>query len=240
MQKPLWTDSLRRKKIIRNNWAIPTTTRRSLSSSASPGRSRSLVLSLHDINHEIRITAVNMNVTVEISMRKCFYSVKEDKRGFIELGNQLTFLVVMKSTSLFFPLALPGDDFQWPSTKPYFLIFSLTNLWYKKAAPLNWGRTNHATNTSFSSYQNGILQEGEIQPRIIIDLNWNDCQCSIFFFFCFSWDHTILRQVGGASPWEWGTSIWSSKQATAHHLPLLSSLWLLRTHTYSKIKPYNN
>lgn len=40
---------------------------------------------------------------------------------------------------------------------PYFLNCSLTTLLYMKAAPLNCGKTNHATNISFAVYHIGIL-----------------------------------------------------------------------------------
>ena len=69
---------------------------------------------------------------------------------------KLTFLGVMKSTNLFFPF--PLGDLWWEACPLYFLICSLTNLSYKKAAPLNCGRTSHATNTNFTSYHIGILQ----------------------------------------------------------------------------------
>lgn len=68
--------------------------------------------------------------------------------------HELTFLGLMKSTNF---LVLPL--FLWSLAVIYFLICALTNLSYKKAAPLNWGKTSHATNTNFTSYQNGILQK---------------------------------------------------------------------------------
>lgn len=57
-----------------------------------------------------------------------------------------------------------------PVLAPYFWSCSLTNLSYMKDAPLNWGSTSHATNATFTWYQNGILNPC-IKNIIIINYN---------------------------------------------------------------------
>ena len=162
-------------------------------------------------------------------------------------------MILSSSSARSLLLTLPGS--LATSMALCFFTCSLTNWLYMNAAPLKFGSTNQAMNSSFSSYQFGILNWQRDVPGIN-PIRYSDGQfcgqkieSSIWTFYlqmCMSETPNNCRRrsdqrsnftsrwgTAAPSPWGWWMSKGSSRPATAHRRALTSSPSPALTHIWT-------